>query len=212
MDNKLKMNLQYFADEGNQEGNPGANENNEGKEGKEGEQSGQKTLTEDEVNRLIAQNKSKAKEEAKKELEEKYEQKMQEELEESKRLAQMNEEERQAEEYRKLQEELAELKKKDAYYGLSKEASKMLSEQNIQADDEILQFVVKDDAEATKESAVAFADLINRKVEEGVKKALSGKAPKFNSNSGGMTKAKIMAIKDDSKRQRLIKENIHLFK
>src|SRR5699024_10150050 len=71
-------------------------------------------------------------------------------VEEASRLAKMTEDEKREFEYEKLQEELAELKRKDAYYGLSREASKMLAEHDIQANDDLLQFVVKDDAEGTQ--------------------------------------------------------------
>lgn len=102
-----------------------------------------KTLTQDEVNRLIAQNKSKAKEEARKELEKEMREQIEAEVEEAKRLAKLNDEERREEEFKKLQQEIEELKRKDAYHGLAREASKMLSEHSIQATDGILQFVVR---------------------------------------------------------------------
>ena len=95
----------------------------------------------------------------------------------------MNEEEKREFEYEKLQEELAELKRKDAYYGLSREASKMLAEHDIQADDDLLQFVVKDDAEGTQTAVNAFVEVINTKVEQGVQKALSGRTPKAHVNA-----------------------------
>lgn len=133
-------------------------------------------------------------------------------IEEAKKLAKMNEDEKKAYEFEALQKELAELKRKDAQYGLSKEASKMLSEQGIQADDELLQFVVKEDADATKQSVSAFVSLINRKVEEGVKQALSGQAPRVSTNAGkGLTKDDILKETDGVKRIKLIQENPHLF-
>lgn len=104
-------------------------------------------------------------------------------VEEAAKLAKMNEEEKREFEYQKLQEELAELKRKDAYYGLSREASKMLAEHDIQANDEVLQFVVKDDAEGTQVAVNAFVELVNAKVEQGVQKALSGRTPKANVNA-----------------------------
>ena len=104
-------------------------------------------------------------------------------VEEASKLAKMNEEEKREFEYEKLQEELAELKRKDAYYGLSREASKMLAEHDIQADDDLLQFVVKDDAEGTQTAVNAFVELVNTKVEQGVHKALSGRTPKANLNT-----------------------------
>lgn len=137
-----------------------------------------KMLTQDEVNRLIAQSKSKAKDEAKKELEAEYQEQLQSEVEEAKRLAKMNEDEQAAHQLKKLQEELESLKKKDAQYGLAKEASKMLAENKIIADEMTLRFVVKDTAEETQTAVKEFVELINTKVEQGIKEALSGKAPK----------------------------------
>ena len=104
-------------------------------------------------------------------------------VEEAAKLAKMNEEEKREFEYQKLQEELAELKRKDAYYGLSREASKMLAEHDIQANDDLLKFVVDDSAEETQSKVNAFVELFNAKVEEGVKKALSGRAPRANINA-----------------------------
>ena len=104
-------------------------------------------------------------------------------VEEASKLAKMNEEEKREFEYQKLQEELAELKRKDAYYGLSREASKMLAEHDIQADDGLLQVLVQDDAEGTQTAVNDFVELFNAKVEEGVQKALSGRTPKAHVNA-----------------------------
>src|SRR5699024_5499826 len=94
-------------------------------------------------------------------------------VEEAKRLAKMNEAEKREFEYQKLQEELAELKRKDAYYGLSREASKMLSEHDIQANDDLLKFVVDDSVEENQSKVYSFVELINLELVEGVKKSLS---------------------------------------
>lgn len=109
-------------------------------------------------------------------------------VEEAKKLAKMNEDEKAKYELEKLQSELAEYKKKDAFYGLSKEASKMLSEHNIHADDELLAFVVKGDAEATKLAVDSFVALVNTKVSDGVKQALSGTPPKASITTAGGAK------------------------
>ena len=134
-------------------------------------------------------------------------------VEEAAKLAKMNEEEKREFEYQKLQEELAELKRKDAYYGLSREASKMLAEHDIQANDDLLQFVVKDDAEGTQTAVNAFVELFNAKVEQGVQKALSGRTPKANVNANQtVTKESIMGIKDATERIKAIQANPQLFK
>lgn len=105
-------------------------------------------------------------------------------IDEAKRLSQMNQEEKAKYELEKLQKELEEYKKKEAVYEMSKEASKMLSEKGITADDELLSTLVKGDAEGTQSAVNSFVELFNKHVEEGVKKVLTGKAPKVNPNSG----------------------------
>ena len=104
-------------------------------------------------------------------------------VEEAEKLAKMNADEKREHERQKLEEELAEYKRKDQFYSMSKEASKMLSEHNIHADDELLSFVVKDDAEATQAAVNSFVTMFNDKVEEGVKQALSGKSPKVHAKT-----------------------------
>lgn len=134
-------------------------------------------------------------------------------VEEAEKLAKMNAEQKKEYEYEKMQEELEEYKKRDQYYKLSKEASKMLAEHDITADEEVLSLVVKDDAEETQASVNAFVNLFNAKVEEGVKKALSGNSPKVNATQGkALTKEDIMGIKDAEQRIKAIQENPNLFK
>ncbi|GGD03662.1 DUF4355 domain-containing protein [Enterococcus wangshanyuanii] len=132
---------------------------------------------------------------------------------EADRLASMNEDEKAEHEKQKLLDRIAELEKKDNFTAMSKEASKMLSEASITADDEILNFVVKDTAEDTQQAVNSFISLIDRKAEEKTKAALSGKPPVVNLTPGKqMTKDEIMKIADPTKRQQAIKENIHLFR
>lgn len=104
-------------------------------------------------------------------------------VEEAEKLAKMNADEKEAYEREQLEKELEEYKRKDQFYSMSREASKMLAEHDIQADDELLQIIVKDDAEGTQTAVNAFVELFNAKVEEGVKKALSGRAPRANVNA-----------------------------
>src|SRR5699024_4499550 len=123
-------------------------------EATEQQQEDVKTYTQDELEEIVKARVAREKKAAEKAVEE------------AAKLAKMNEEEKREFEYQKLQEELAELKRKDAYYGLSREASKMLAEHDIQANDGLLQFVVKDDAEGTQTAVNNFVELFNAKVEE----------------------------------------------
>ena len=110
-------------------------------------------------------------------------------IKEAEKLAKMNADEKQKYEFEQLQAKLAEFEKKDQYYSLSKEANKMLAEHDIQADDELLQLIVKDTADDTNKAVQSFVTLFNAKVEQGVNKALTGKSPRMNtSGNTGITK------------------------
>ena len=130
---------------------------------------------------------------------------------EAEKLAKMNADEKREHERQKLEEELAEYKRKDQYYSLSREATNMLHEHGITADDELLGMIVKDTAEDTQSAVNSFVKLLNAKVEDGVKKALSGNSPRINTGTNAMSKKQILSIKDRAERQRAIKENIQLF-
>lgn len=134
-------------------------------------------------------------------------------IKEAEKLAKMNADQKREYELEKLQSELAEYKKKDAFNGLSKEASKMLSEHNIHADDELLAFVVKDDAEATKLAVDSFVALVNSKVTDGVKQALSGTPPKSNASSNSGVKNPFSKEHFNLTEQgKLLNENPELYK
>ncbi|SJZ38005.1 capsid assembly scaffolding protein Gp46 family protein [Garciella nitratireducens] len=201
----IKMKLQLFAEKLNEETEVEEAEVEdkaiqEETEQEETEQA-EKTYTEEELQKIIKDRIAREKKAAQKAVKE------------AEKLAKMNEDQKKQYELEKLKEELEEYKKKDAFYALSKEASKILSEHNIIADDEILQFVVKDTAEDTKKSVESFVSLIDAKVKEGVKKVLSGSNPKVKkSNNKAMTKAEIMSIKDTTERQKMIAKHIDLFK
>lgn len=131
---------------------------------------------------------------------------------EAKKLEKMNAEEKAKYERDKLQKELDSYKKKDAIAAMSKEARKMLSEQNITIDDNLLSLMVTDDAEATKKAIGDFAKAFSEAVENAVKERLKGNTPRKSSGSTKpMTKEEIMAIRDPELRQKKMLENKNLF-
>lgn len=131
---------------------------------------------------------------------------------EAKKLADMNAQQKAEYERDKLQKELDSYKKKDAIAAMSREARKMLSDENISIDDNLLSFMVSDDAEATKKAVNGFAKAFSEAVEKAVKERLKGESPrKGTGTQGTMTKEQIMAIKDPELRQQKMLENKHLF-
>ena len=131
---------------------------------------------------------------------------------EAKNLADMNAQQKAEYERDKLQKELDSYKKKDAIAAMSREARKMLSDENISIDDNLLSFIVSDDAEATKKAVNGFAKAFSEAVEKAVKERLKGDSPRRGTGTQGtMTKEQIMAIKDPELRQQKMLENKHLF-
>lgn len=127
---------------------------------------GQKLFTQEELERIIKQRIAREREAAEKAIKE------------AEKLAKMNEEQKREYELEKLRRENEELRKAQTRYELGKEATKMLAEKGIIANDEVLNFVVRDDAEQTSEAVRTFSELVERLAEEKMKEALKGKPPK----------------------------------
>ena len=101
-----------------------------------------KTFTQSEVDELIKKRLAKQ--------EKSFDKRMQEKLDEAEKLRQMNETQKAEYEQEKQKAYIAELEAKINRSGLEREASKMLSEGGIVADEKILGIVVKDTAERTQ--------------------------------------------------------------
>ena len=133
------------------------------------------------------------------------------EMAEATRLAEMNAQERAEHENKKLQEQVQELMRKEAIAEMSKSARAMLREKNISIGDNLLGVLISEDADQTKKSVEEFISLFQEAVNKAVKDALKGEPPKAGGASK-LTKEQILAVKDRTERQRLIQENMHLFR
>lgn len=151
-----------------------------------------KTFTQEELDAIIQKEKGKAKRAAEREYQAK--------MDEAEKLRKMNAEQKAEYEAKKQADYIAELEAKINRSGLEKEASKMLSEAGIVATDDILAFVVKNDAGSTQETINSFTSLVNDLADKKVSEMLKGKTPKKveQSTSGGITKEQFnrMGYKD----------------
>ena len=133
-------------------------------------------------------------------------------LSEAEKLAKMTKEEKSEYKTRKLEKELADLKRQNALSEMSKTARKMLADEEINIPDELLAHLVSESAEDTKTAVEAFTKMYKDAVQAAVKDALKGNAPKGGSGGkGAVTKEQILAVSNPIERQRLIAENIALF-
>lgn len=213
---KIPMNLQIFAEGGAGDG-AGAEGGNGGGAGAE-EQGGaapqsfddflQREGNQAEFDRRV----QKAIETAVTKAQEKWQALTDDKLSDAEKLAKMTKEEKSEYKTRKLEKELADLKRQNALSEMSKTARKMLADEEINIPDELLAHLVSESAEDTKTAVEAFAKMYKDAVQAAVKDALKGNAPKGGSGGkGAVTKEQILAISNPIERQRLIAENIALF-
>lgn len=136
------------------------------------------------------------------------------ELKEAQKLEKMNETEKDKYTIEKLEKEIADYKKKENLSAMAKVAKNMLLDEGIKATDSIIDRLISEDAETTKESVSAFAELYKKSVEEGIQEALKGKSFDVKTTStknSSVTKKEILGIKDPVKRRELIEANRELF-
>ena len=127
------------------------------------------------INKLIAQQRSKAVEDFKKQQEN--------EKSEAKKLSKMNDNEKLQYEFEKIKAELEEAKSVKARYEMEKVATSILNEHNLPVNEQVLGFVVKADAEQTQEAIKTLSKLVNDTAEALLKERNKGNIPtRSNSN------------------------------
>lgn len=172
--------------------------------GQEEEKTTEKTFTQSQLDEIIQKEKAKAKRSAEKEYQAK--------MDEAEKLRKMNEVQKAEYEQEKQRAYIAELEAKINRSGLEREASKMLSEGGIVADEKILGIVVKDTAERTQEAVESFVALVNDLADKKVGEKLKGKTPKKmeDTSAGEITKEQFNKMGYQS-RNELLRNNPELY-
>nr|DAN27620.1 MAG TPA: capsid scaffolding protein [Caudoviricetes sp.]DAT25496.1 MAG TPA: capsid scaffolding protein [Caudoviricetes sp.] len=172
--------------------------------GQEEEKTTEKTFTQSQLDEIIQKEKAKAKRSAEKEYQAK--------MDEAEKLRKMNEVQKAEYEQEKQRAYIAELEAKINRSGLEREASKMLSEGGIVADEKILGIVVKDTAERTQEAVEGFVALVNDLADKKVGEKLKGKTPKKmeDTSAGEITKEQFNKMGYQS-RNELLQNNPELY-
>lgn len=131
---------------------------------------------------------------------------------EAAKLAAMNEKERTDYQIKQLTAELEAYKAKENRAAMAKEAGAMLAEKGLAGiPDELIDHLIRDDAEQTKKAVDDFATVYSAAVESAVKARLAGTTPKTGAKPNTITRAEILAIKDRRERQRQISQHMDLF-
>lgn len=132
-------------------------------------------------------------------------------VEEANKLANMNEKEKADHERKAMEDELAMLKAEKARNSMMSTARQMFKADGLTIPDEIVNVLVTDNADTTREAVKAFSAMYQKAVDEGVMKANAGNTP-VKGSASGMSRDEILAIKDRSKRLKAIEENMELFR
>ena len=201
---KNKFNLQLFTDGDAPEGGEGNNDGNapEGGEGNNDGEKNTKKYSDEDVNKIIAKKFA--------EWEKKQEKKTKEN-QEAERLKNMSEQEKRDHEFKELQDKIANYEKQEALGKMTKVARSILSEQEINVNDELLSNLVTEDADTTKTNVENFAKMFKAAVQKEVAAKLRHEPPKKGSGAK-LTKEDILKVQNRAERQKLIKEHMSLFK
>ncbi|HDJ7827184.1 TPA: DUF4355 domain-containing protein [Staphylococcus aureus] len=154
---KLKLKLQFFAEESENENEEVENDVDEESESEKDE----KTYTEEEFNKRLN-------DELSRRLKQKEKEK-QDAVDEAKRLAKMNKDQIAEYEREQMEKELEQLRSEKQLNEMRSEARKMLSEAEVDSSDEVVDLVVTDTAEQTKSNVEAFSNAVKKAVSEAVK-------------------------------------------
>ena len=136
------------------------------------------------------------------------------ELEEARKLEKMNEDEKLKYELDKYKKELEEYKQRENQSAMAKVAKNMLVEEGFNISDDLVNNLITDEAESTKENVKDFAGMLKDLVEKEVNERLKGKSPevkKTGVKSSQGQRSEILGIKDAVKRREAMLNHPELF-
>ena len=165
-----------------------------------------KTFTQDELNHIVQERVQRAVAKAQKDAEDKIKQAQSE----GERLAKLTKDERAKEEEAKRLADLEAREKAIAVKELRIETQSLLSDEGLPI--EFLDVVMADTAESVKDNIASIRKVFDEAVEKRVNERLTQDKPRRGATAGAMSKAEILAVKDASERQKLIAENLELFR
>lgn len=157
----------------------------------------EKTFTQEEVDTLLSERlgrqEHKLRQTMRGEIEAEIRQKIEAEENEAKKLKRMNDEQRREYEYKKKDEELAELRAKVNRNEMERTATDILAQKGITANSDILAFVVADTAEKTTANIDKFVDLVEVQARSNRKQDFTSPTPKNGGSGEGQVDQKTFA-------------------
>lgn len=170
------MNLQFFAEGGEDGGeNQGTDENN-GVEDQGGEKD---SFTKEDIEQII----SDRLERERKRLTKEKDDAVRKAQEKARKMAEMTAEEKQKAEREEMEKELAEFRKREKEQSLRKEAETLLSSKGYNLTEKQLDALIREDSEKTEQAVNNFVELVDGTVQTKMKESARQQTPPlFNGN------------------------------
>lgn len=200
---KYKEFLRMLFEAENDGDNEGA-DNGTNNGGNDGAKGGERTYTQAEVDAIVQRKKA--------EMAKQKDKAVSKAVDEATKLANMSAQERAEAERDQWEQKYNELLAKNTRAELTVQARKMLSDENVNGiSDSLVSMLVTDNAETTQANVKNFTKMFKDAVKSAIRDLNRRPSPKAGTTSTP-TKADIMKIQDVTERQKLIRENMNLFK
>lgn len=215
LQDKLAMNLQFFADPEDDQEEPEGADGSDGSAG-DGDDDNDKIVfdSQEDLDKVIAGRVAKAEKSLKKQFNETLSDEVQKALKEEKDLSKLSKEDRDKVELAKREQKIADKEKAIALREQLSQAVEELQERNLPKT--MAHRLVDEDAEKTLENIKAFESEFNAaldaRVEEEVAEALKGKGPKRKGSTGNMVNPFAKETFNLTEQGKLLKENPELYK
>ena len=203
---RIPFDLQLFAEDGGDSGDDGSDDADDDSEDSDDDKSGEpeKKYTDADIDKIVKDRLARERKAAEKKARQQAE---------AEKLKNMTAAEKRDAEFEQMKRELAELKAEKQNADMLSTASDILKDAGINVSSKLVGHLIAETADETKANVDEFVKLYNDAVNKGVKAAMkaSGSNPKKGGTST-LTREEIMKVKNHAERQKLIKENMHLFR
>lgn len=202
---RIPFNLQLFAEDGGDSGDDGSDDGDDGSDnGDDGSDEPEKKYTDADIDKIVKERLARERKAAEKKARQQAE---------AEKLKNMTAAEKRDAEFEQMKARLASLEAEKNQAEMLSTASDILKDAGIVVSSKLVGHLIAETADETKANVDEFVKLYNDAVNKGIKAAM--KAAGSNPKKGGtstLTKEDIMKVKNSAERQKLINENMHLFR
>ena len=203
---RIPFNLQLFAEDGTDGGDDGSDDGDDGSDDSDDDKGGEpeKKYTDADIDKIVKERLARERKAAEKKARQQAE---------AEKLKNMTAAEKRDAEFEEMKARLATLEAEKNQASMLSTASDILKDAGIVVSSKLVGHLIAETADETKANVDEFVKLYNDAVNKGIKTAM--KAAGSNPKKGGtstLTKEDIMKVKNSAERQKLINENMHLFR